>query len=296
MRRRAKGLLCLVPLLLTLCQPSLVRAESSPYLWPTPGNQIVTQGFARYGHEGMDIAGALGDPVLASRAGTIVQVFTGCRNVDGKQTGIRCSRAGCTKASRTNHASSGFCNYGFGNGIVIRHDDGSFSTYGHFSEVESALERGMRVEQGQTLGKMGSSGCSSGVHLHLALTQPKSGGFTKKRIDPSKEFGSFLVIHTTKATEITATSARVNGNFSFVGETPDEVGAFVGRSPKEMTRYPEYTDTELPAQPYLTMYYDIDGLGDSPLQPGTTYYWRCYAITGSVLTLGETRSFTTLKP
>jgi murein DD-endopeptidase MepM/ murein hydrolase activator NlpD len=181
-----------------------------------------------------------------------------------------------------------------GNGFVIRHEDGSFAVYGQLSKVELGLERGAPVEQGRLLGEMGSSGYSRGVNLHFALTERRSSGFTKKRINPGKVFDPYVAVYTTEAAEITASSARLQGMFSYIGDAPEEVGILVGVSEDALGREPEYTDAELPDLPCLAMRYSVDRIGGGPLSPGTTYYWQCYAIVGGQKFVGEIKSFTTV--
>lgn len=87
-------------------------------------------GFARR-HEGTDYAADYGTPVLAAGDGTVAQA-----------------------------GWSG----GYGNLIEVRHANGITTRYGHLSRVMVA--RGARVEQGQVIGRVGSTGLSTGAHLH----------------------------------------------------------------------------------------------------------------------------------
>ncbi len=293
MHRRMR--LCALTLCLLLAPLGTQAGEVEPLLWPTPASHIVVQGYKPTSHEAIDIAGTLGDDILACEAGTVVHVFTGCENVDGLATGIPCLRYGCSKESRNNHPYEGYCNYGFGNGVVLRHDDGSYTAYGHFSAVSSLLKKGERVERGQYLGAMGSSGRSSGVHLHLAITLPRNSSFTKNRRPPSEVFAPFVVVETGEATRIASASARLEGRFSYLGDPPKQVGICLGTSEADLQPSPEYLDTEYPNLPYLRMLYDVERAGDQLLKPGTTYYWRCYADTESGTVWGEVRSFVTLE-
>ncbi len=100
-------------------------------IWPTQG--IISQGFRKYEHEGIDIAGAKGTPILAAAAGTVV------------------------KAS--------WDNWGLGNFIEIKHLDGSVTVYGHNSRL--LVNKGQQVKQGQIIAEMGSTGNSTAPHLHF---------------------------------------------------------------------------------------------------------------------------------
>ena len=58
---------------------------------------------------------------------------------------------------------------GYGNTIVIRHANGYKTLYAHQNKFRGGLKRGMRVKRGQHIGYVGSTGLSSGPHLHLGL-------------------------------------------------------------------------------------------------------------------------------
>ncbi|MFN7659305.1 MAG: M23 family metallopeptidase, partial [Dolichospermum sp.] len=106
-------------------------APDTSLIWPTQG--IISQGFRKYEHEGIDIAGAKGTPILAAAAGTVV------------------------KAS--------WDNWGLGNFIEIKHLHGSVTVYGHNSRI--LVSKGQQVKQGQIIAEMGSTGNSTAPHLHF---------------------------------------------------------------------------------------------------------------------------------
>ena len=113
--------------------PSVVR--------PTTGT--FTSGFGpRWGtmHNGIDIANAIGTPIYAVMAGTVID---------------------------SGPAS------GYGNWIRIRHDDGSMSVYGHMSTLN--VKVGQRVAAGQHIAGMGNLGFSTGSHLHFEIHPAGSG-------------------------------------------------------------------------------------------------------------------------
>ena len=85
-------------------------------------------------HAGIDLAAAMGSPVFATSSGTV--------------------------------AASGWCG-GYGICVTIDHGDGCFTLYGHLSRVDVAP--GMRVSSGQALGLVGSTGNSTGPHLHYEV-------------------------------------------------------------------------------------------------------------------------------
>lgn len=111
-------------------------------------------------HYGTDFASAAGTSVLSIKPG----VVTVASNPYEGQT-------------YTNHKT------GFGNYIQVKHDDGSFATYAHLRNVRVSV--GQRVSLGQTIGTVGSTGASTGPHLHLEITDYVYGDSTRGyRINP----------------------------------------------------------------------------------------------------------------
>ena len=84
-------------------------------------------------HEGTDYAAAPGTPVMAAGDGVV----------------LRAGRAG-----------------GYGNLIELRHRNGITTRYGHLRGFARGIRTGVRVEQGQTIGYVGSTGLATGPHLH----------------------------------------------------------------------------------------------------------------------------------
>lgn len=104
------------------------------YLRPLIGG-IKTQGI--HGNNGVDIASTFGSNILASADGEVIV-----------------------------SKSSGY-NGGYGSYIVIKHDNGTQTLYAHLSGVQVAV--GQNVSQGQVIGNMGSTGKSTGTHLHFEV-------------------------------------------------------------------------------------------------------------------------------
>lgn len=148
-------------------------AANESWLWPVSSSRSVSQKYTS-GHPALDIAGSYGCSIAASKSGTVYYVYNGCKNVNGfnKKTGTICkNKSVCSPNAgiymKEGEASYGFCNYGYGNGVVINHGDGTFSMYAHMASV--SVTKGQTVTQGQQIGTMGSSGMSSGTHCHFEL-------------------------------------------------------------------------------------------------------------------------------
>jgi len=117
-----------------VAQTSLAPVYSGYYLRPIAGG-VKTQGI--HGYNGVDLAGSPGTPILASAAGEVIIV-----------------------------KNSGW-NGGYGNYVVIRHDNGTQTLYAHNSS--NIVFAGQKVVQGQIIAYMGSSGRSTGPHLHFEV-------------------------------------------------------------------------------------------------------------------------------
>ena len=112
-------------------------------IWPCPSSKRITSGFgnrksptkgASTYHEGIDIGASTGASVIAAAAGEVV----------------------ISKYS-----------YSAGNYILINHGSGIFTIYMHLSK--RLVDVGKEVSQGQTIGEVGSTGYSTGPHLHFGI-------------------------------------------------------------------------------------------------------------------------------
>lgn len=132
-------------------QPSAPSTPSYTYtvgsgslIWPCPSCHIITSEFGWrihpiYGtskyHSGVDIGASYGATVIAADGGTVI--------------------------------TAGWVS-GYGNCVVISHGGGVSTLYGHLSSI--AVSVGQGVSQGQTIGYVGSTGNSTGPHLHWEVT------------------------------------------------------------------------------------------------------------------------------
>ena len=111
-------------------------ARFNGYIWPAKG--VLTSGYGRrWGrmHKGIDIAAPVGTPIMAAAPGEVV--------------------------------SAGWNSGGYGNLVKVKHPDGSLTLYAHNNRV--LVRQGQQVEQGQQIAEMGSTGFSTGPHLHFEV-------------------------------------------------------------------------------------------------------------------------------
>lgn len=97
-------------------------------------------------HKGLDFAAPSGTPIMAAGDGVI--------ELAGKKGG-------------------------YGNYIRIRHANGYETAYGHMKRFASGIKKGLRVKQGSTIGYVGSTGISTGPHLHYEVL------YNKKNVNPT---------------------------------------------------------------------------------------------------------------
>ena len=97
-------------------------------------------------HNGIDIPAALNTPVIACLKGTVVEINNTCSTTGSKG-----------------------CGSGYGNYVKVKTPSGLSYLYGHLAKDSIKVSVGGEVEQGQVLAGVGSSGTSTGYHLHAAI-------------------------------------------------------------------------------------------------------------------------------
>lgn len=113
--------------------PTFSAPGGGNFAWPTHG--VITQYFAWY-HPGDDIANNAAPPITASDGGVV------------------------TVAGWPD-------NYGYGNRVVVDHGNGYQTLYAHLSNIY--VTPGQTVSRGQVIGQMGTTGRSTGIHLHFEI-------------------------------------------------------------------------------------------------------------------------------
>lgn len=140
-------------------QSSQTTASASGFLWPIASSHRVTSPFGwrthpitgrQHLHGGIDIAAPNGTPILAAKAGVVVISLYGSS---------------------------------YGNYVVLSHPDGTRTLYAHMSQ--RSVSAGDSVSQGQTVGLVGSTGSSTGNHLHF---ETWTGSSSSSRVNPMQFF------------------------------------------------------------------------------------------------------------
>jgi len=110
-------------------------AGTGQFVWPTSGR--ISQGYSWY-HKAVDIANKDAPDILAADGGTVIL-------------------AGWVPPMA------------YGNHVIIDHGNGFVTLYAHMSQIYVSV--GQKVARGQAIGKMGSTGRSTGTHLHFEIRQ-----------------------------------------------------------------------------------------------------------------------------
>lgn len=110
-------------------------SATGTFIWPASGQ--ISQGY-RFYHKALDISNRGGGPILAADAGVVT-------------------------------VAGWIDNSGYGNRVMIDHGNGFVTLYAHMSAIQ--VQVGQRVNRGDVVGQMGSTGRSTGVHLHFEVRQ-----------------------------------------------------------------------------------------------------------------------------
>ena len=144
-------------------QQNIVISSESGYLWPLPGYYTLSSLFGyrihpitgvAHSHTGIDIPAPGGTSILAAKSGQVV-----------------------TSAYH----------YSYGNYVVIDHGNGNSTLYAHMSS--RAVSEGQMVSQGQVIGYVGTTGSSTGNHLHFEVRD----NYT--RVDPEAKYPNLSLTH-----------------------------------------------------------------------------------------------------
>ena len=130
---------------------SILNGTSAVFTSPTRGGTITSNFGERWGknHNGLDIAGNIGDPVMAALDGKVKSTF--------------------------------YERDGYGNVVILEHEGGIETRYAHMSKI--GVKIGDTVKKGDIVGEVGSTGRSTGPHLHFEVRVNGS------PVDPQKYIG-----------------------------------------------------------------------------------------------------------
>jgi murein DD-endopeptidase MepM/ murein hydrolase activator NlpD len=134
-------------------RPFRGHGSTAPLIWPTRGT--FTSGYGwRWGrmHKGIDVANNVGTPIVAALEGQV--------------------------------SFAGWDDGGYGYLVKILHADGSVTLYGHNSRI--LVSQGQFVQQGQPISQMGSTGRSTGPHLHFEVRPAGQGAINPLNVLPPR--------------------------------------------------------------------------------------------------------------
>jgi len=118
---------------------------AGPSILPVPKSTPITQPYGHNGHPGTDFGAQLKTPVTAIKAGVV--------SIIGNEAN------------------------GYGNWVEVKHEDGTATRYAHLQSVK--VTRGQKVKAGEVIGFSGSTGRSTGPHLHFEVL------VNGKKVDPT---------------------------------------------------------------------------------------------------------------
>lgn len=262
--------------------PARVQAANT-LVWPVPNHTSLTQGY----HDGsaIDIGDSkvAGATIVAAMGGTVTNKFTCTTKHYGSNTG---------------------CN-GFGTGIVIKGTDGRFYQYAHMqaNSIPASIQVGTSVTAGQTIGAVGTTGNSSGNHLHFGIS--KGAYYNQSGINPLNETYKYtstttpvqtnVTYGTLSVSGVTTSNAVIQASISNPGRAMiSKVGANLWDANGNLvTRYTETCNRTLAS---FNQALNINTEAKKTLNANTLYTVQFFAITdsGKTFNSGKT-SFRTLK-
>lgn len=195
-----------------LAYPTDTHTVSS-YLTHTQGSGLVRfdcQRITRANHKGTDFAVARGTPVHASAPGTVIRAVDGCpEGVDS-------------------------CGGQFGNHVIIQHADGRATLYAHMTRASVRVHLNDHVECGQELGLSGSTGHSTGPHVHFEVRDGVTGIGNYYQRGPTDPFGGHC---SSQPTDLWGDACRATGE-------RDDARYVSATYPRQLTVTPGQTLTQ----------------------------------------------------
>lgn len=239
--------------------------SGSSYNYPIRKVSTNGRGFLSY-HKGLDLTVDRGTAVYSAKAGKVSKVYTGCKNYNGAcGSGKDCAACGCTAPKKymsgSGYKAGEYCNNGMGNGVVIENDDGKFCFYGHMNSV--SVKVGDKVTTKTKLGEVGSSGCSTGAHLHFSVSDNNS--FNGPYYNPFNYIFPGFKIYLTNNGE-NSVNPRFNVDFSWKDFEATKCQINFGTSASSLNKTSADNNIRTPS-----CYYNL-GSKFGSLAKGKTYY------------------------
>jgi len=231
-------------------------SSSSAWLWPTSSRSI-SQSVGE-GHMALDIRGTRGAPVVAPTAGRL----------DVK-----------------------YQPEGYGYNVRILTQEGYSIILGHLDAVASGLQSGQNVTQGQLLGLLGSTGHSTGPHIHLEVRGP---GYASDRFVPGTSSGIGAIdprsFFEGSALPVASVADKSTSSFKYAPQTMSSVA--IPGGPTSLTSSPAKTSQTSSGSPGVSGSASVTStpkgnivIGNTPVgkisipQPGTQFTrWMIVAI------------------
>lgn len=164
-----------------------IQDLTNHWIWPTDGMITDTFGTRHGKHYGIDIAGKIGTPVTAVDNGIVTKSY---------------------------YSDS------YGNVIFIKHDNQFETVYAHLNK--RYVNRGDHVKQGETIGEMGTTGHSSGSHLHFEVHKNEWTINKENAVNPMEALGVLSIGETVQAAKQKQTMDKTLATVGIVSASEEE--------------------------------------------------------------------------
>ena len=245
--------------------------------WPVPGHTHLSQGYHDYKAIDISDGSIAGADVVAALSGTVTAIYL---------------------CSSQHYGSSHDCN-GFGTGLVIRGTDGRYYQYAHMmgNSIPSNVYYGAYVSTGQKIGRVGTTGNSTGYHLQFGIALGNY--WNNSGINPALETYSYGSVQQNLSYSNVHVTFANNNNAGFYGQINNpgravvtQVGAYIwNASGKCVVSHAENCGLS-----YSVIYQGLDIVKEalkSGLTPGSAYTYQLWAKAGGKTFYSSKGSFRT---
>ena len=260
-------------------QAAPVAKAATTLYWPVPGHTKLSRGFSD-SHGALDIndSSIKGAKIIAAMSGKITRL---------------------SKCTEQHSGSYGDCN-GSGTGVTIYGDDKRTYSYAHMlaGSIPSNFEVGTYVTAGTQIGLVGTTGNSTGPHLHFSISNGKN--YWENHVNPSKETYIYLEGEKCTFTDLPS-KVSCNNNDAVIaqtlhkpkGTTATKYGAKLydlwGRQLGSVSD----TSSGYTNSTYIDMWWTVSTGLKVKLWPGQTYQYEFWATVDGKTYTSPRRSFTT---